>query len=162
MTGRGAAIALSMLASSALGAGCKSKPTWYDTEVELVRFDIVRRDAQGTPVTADVEISYASCPGYQHEVMRGPSAFATCMEKHRVGEKLPAKIRWYFGEKGYYEWEVHQLGDCKRPPDAEDEASFSIIRDCEDWKVHNASVGFRCKYLGKETLNAACPWFRRR
>ncbi len=157
-----ATVALAVAASSVLGAACKPSATWYDSEVELVRYDVVRRDAEGKPVTADVEISYQSCPGYQHEVMRGPTAFATCMEKHKVGEKLSAKIHWHYGDKGYYEWEVHQLGDCKRPPDPEDEASFSIIRDCEDWKVHGSSVGFRCKYLGKEKLNAACPWFRRR
>jgi hypothetical protein len=157
-----AAIALAMLSSTVLGTSCKASATWYESDVELVRFDVVRRDAEGKPVSADVEISYESCPGYQHEVMRGPGEFAACMEKHQVGEKLSAKIRWYFGEKGYYEWEVHQLGDCKRPPDPEDEASFSIVRDCEDWKVHNASVGFRCKYIGKDKLNAACPWFRRR
>jgi hypothetical protein len=145
-----------------LVTGCRAKPTWYESRVELVRYDVVRRDAEKKPVTADVEISYAACPGYQHEVMRGPAEFATCMQKYKIGESLPAKILWHFGAHGYYEWEVHELGDCKRPPDPEDEASFSIIRDCEDWKVHGASVGFRCKYLGKETLNAACPWFRRR
>jgi hypothetical protein len=162
MTWARAVLALAIVPGIVLGTGCGSNPTWYESEVELVRYDVVRRDAEGTPVTADVEISYASCPGYQHEVMRGPTAFATCMEKHKIGEKLSAKIKWYLGDKGYYEWEVHQLGDCKRPPDPEDEASFSIIRDCEDWKVHDASVGFRCRYLGKEKLNATCPWFRRR
>jgi hypothetical protein len=157
-----AMFALAAGLTSLLTTSCRSKPTWYESEVELVRFDVVRRDAEGKPVTADAEISYESCPGYQHEVMRGPTEFATCMQKHKVGEKLTAKIFWYYGEHGYYEWAVHQLGDCKRPPDADDEASFSIVRDCEDWKVHGASVGFRCKYLGKEKLNAACPWFRRR
>jgi hypothetical protein len=154
-----------VVASAALGvlaAGCGSKPVWYESQVELVRFDVVRRDAEGKPVTADVEISYDSCPGYQHEVMRGATEFAICMEKHKVGEKLSAKILWSYGNHGYYVWEVHQLGDCRRPPEPEDEASFSIVRDCEDWKVHEASVGFRCKYIGKEKLNAVCPWFRRR
>jgi hypothetical protein len=158
----GALFAWVAVSASMPATGCQSKPAWFESEVELVRFDVVRRDAEGKPVTADVEISYASCPGYQHEVMRGPAEFGTCMQKHKIGDKLTAKILWHYGDRGYYEWDVHQLGDCKRSPDPDDEASFSIVRDCEEWNVHDAPVGFRCRYLGKEKLNATCPWFRRR
>ena len=158
MIGRAWTIAVAL----ATAAGCTSGPTWYESNVELVRYDVVRRDPEGKPITADVEISYEACPGYQHEVLRGNSEFATCMASHKIGSRIPVKILWSYGAQGYYQWDVHELGGCKRPPDPDDEASFSIVRDCEEWKVHNAVVGFRCKYLGKEKLNAACPWFRRR
>jgi hypothetical protein len=144
-----------------LGA-CAKEERWFESEVDIVRISVVRRDDSDTPLTSDVEVSYEQCPGSQLEVVRGGKAFSACMAKHKVGDRVKAKIHWYFGDKGYYESRVLALGDCERPVDPADEASFITVRDCGEWRIHGALVGFECLYLDKHKLNAACPWFKRR
>jgi hypothetical protein len=145
------------------GSACDPEEAWYTSEVAITRLDVVRKDnATGKTLTLDVEVSYEQCPGSQYEVARGGVEFGACMAKYKVGDRVTAKVRWFKGDYGYYESKIHQLGDCERVPDPHDEASFTVVRDCEDWTVSGTKSGFRCFYLDKHKLNEACPWFKKR
>jgi hypothetical protein len=144
-----------------LVTSCNKEPRWFDTEVELTRLDIVRRDDKGRPITEDVEFSYFGCPGKQLEVIRGGTEFAQCMDRYKVGDKVPIKIERHWLKEGHWDWTVHMMGICTRPPDDEDEASFDTVQECEDLVVHGAKVGFRCNRLPQKQLLQKCPWFGR-
>jgi hypothetical protein len=68
--------------------------------------------------------------------------------------------RW--DDEGHWTFEVHEAAGCKRPPDPNDEASFKMIRDCGDWVVNGAPVGFQCDYSDQKRLVQKCPWFKKR
>jgi len=42
-----------------------------------------------------------------------------------------------------------------------DEASYKLVRDCQDWQVNGQRAGFVCNYTNKKELNKKCPWFFR-
>jgi hypothetical protein len=142
--------------------GCSKGPKTYESNVEVTRIDVVRRDPQGNPITTDVEVSYVECPGTQLNTIRGGREFSACMAKHKVGEKLRAKIEHARDRNGYFDHKINLLGECARPPDPLDEASFANIRDCSPMLVNGVQVGFECKYIGKKELNKVCPWFATR
>ncbi len=136
-------------------------PKWYDSEVEVKRVDVVRRDKDGNPLTADLEVSYVNCPGEQIETIRGGAEFAKCITQHKAGEKVKVKLLHHPTPEGYYDWDIHEVAGCSRPPDAEDEASFDMVRECEDLLVNGVAVGFHCNLLPQKKLLAKCPWFRK-
>jgi len=138
--------------------GCH-KAKHYDTNVEITRISVVRRDENGRALTTDFEFSYFECPGSQVETVRGGEEFSTCVSKLAVGAKVPAKIDHHWDPEGKMVWDVLQIADCKRTPDSNDEASFAMVRECADWKVNGATVGFECQITPKKELLAKCPWF---
>ena len=141
-------------------AGCHKSKT-YETEVEITRYSVVRKDEAGKPVTADAELSFYQCPGDQFETIRGDAAFSTCMARYSVGQKIKAKLEHHWSDEGHYKWTVHKLGDCDRVVDPNDEASSAFIRECEDFKVNGSKVGFSCDLKAERKLTDKCPWFRR-
>ena len=153
---------LAVLPGSLLAtAGCHKSQT-FETTVEITRMSVVRKDDQGNPVTADVEISYSECPGAQLDVMRGGKEFATCLfAKHKTGDKVKVKLEHKFDPEGYYDYDVFEVDGCPRPPDPNDEASYKLNRECHDWTVNGAKVGFECKHTDKEALTAKSPWFKK-
>ncbi len=138
----------------------RTKP--YESNVEVTRVTTVRKDEHGKPVTLDFEMSYSECPGTQTEVIRGDAAFAACVGKYKVGEKVKVAISHEWAPAGHYEWIVRKIGDCDRVPDPADEASYVMVRECDDWTVSGTKVGFQCKYIPEKKLVDKCPWFRRR
>jgi len=149
------------VASIALLSACR-RPTKHETSVEITRLSPVRKDAAGKPLTFDVEVSYVDCPGAQLEVVRGDAAFAACVSKYKVGEKVGVGIDHRWADEGYYTSQIVRLGDCPRVPDPNDEASYTLVRECSDWEVNGSRVGFQCKYVPDSTLIDKCPWFRKR
>ncbi len=143
-------------------AGCGKKTKWYDSKVEITRVDAVRKDAKGKWLDLDVEFTYPDCPGQQTEVIRGDPAFAQCMSKYKIGDKVPVRIEYHFLDEGYWDWDIHEMGGCKRPPDPEDEASFDTVQECEPLKVNGVDEGFVCNRIPQKELLAKCPWFNRR
>ena len=95
-------------------------------------------------------------------MIRGGKEFSECMKKYKVGDKVKAKLTHAWDAEGRWDYDVHELGGCKRPPDPNDEASYKMIRDCSDWNVNGTRVGFTCKYSEKTELNKKCPWFKTR
>lgn len=134
----------------------------YDAEVEVTRISAVRKDEAGKPVTLDFEVSYTDCPGSQMEVIRGDATFAACVAKYKVGDKVKLGIDHEWDPEGHYKWTVRKVGDCTRIADPNDEASYALVRECEDWSVNGTRVGFQCKYIPDKKLVEKCPWFKRR
>lgn len=142
-------------------ADCSRKTRWFDTQVEISRMDVVQRDAKGKALTKDVEFSYKDCPGVQVEVVRGGAEFAECMDRYKIGEKVAVKIEYHWDAAGYWDWDIHAMGVCKRPPEYGDEASFDTVQECEDVVSNGAKVGFHCNRLPQKHLLQKCPWFGR-
>lgn len=150
--------AFASIAIAALAA-CHHRPKKYEATVQLERMRVVRKNEAGKPLTLDVELSYFECPGDQDEVIRGGEGFAACMTKHKIGDKLKVKIEHRWSPEGHYRWDVLQVGDCERTIDPADEASYAMIRECEDWKANGVAVGFQCNVSPQKTLVKKCPWF---
>jgi hypothetical protein len=142
-------------------AGCH-RPRTYETEATVERVSAVRKDESGRTVTVDFELSYSGCPGKQIEVVRSDATFAICVSKYSVGAKVPVKVEHFWSEAGHYTWAVRRVGDCARVVDPSDEASYALVRECQDFNVNGARVGFECSFEPKKELLQRCPWFRRR
>ena len=156
------ATTLVLLAGALLGsAGCH-KAKKYDANIEVTRISVMRRDANNRALATDVEFSYFECPGDQSETIRGGEEFSACVSKIPVGAKIPVKLEHKFSDEGgFWVWEVNKIGDCARPPDPNDESSFAIVRECEEYKENGAVVGFQCEIKPKKELIKKCPWFAR-
>jgi hypothetical protein len=154
--------AATLLAALPLGAGaCGGKAKTYSTHVELARIQVVHTDAKGQAIDVDVEFEYPDCPGTQIEIIRGSAEFAACMGKYKVGDKVPASIDYHWDKRGYYDWDVHEMGGCKRPPSEYDESSFDKVEECEPIVVNGHEEGFKCNRIPQKELLKKCPWFAR-
>ena len=152
---------LSLAALTLAAGGCAEKTRTFSSEVQLARIDVVHRGDGGRVLTLDVEVEWTTCPGEQREVVRGDAAFAACIEKHAVGEKLPVTVDWQREPNGRYDWDILEIAGCKRTPEGHDDSSFEMVQECETLKEHEEAVGFRCNRVAKKELLAKCPWFRR-
>jgi hypothetical protein len=144
----------------AFGTACR-RSKHYETNVEVTRIAAVRKDASDKPVTLDFEIAYSDCPGTEVEVIRGDADFAECVSKFKVGDNVKVGIDHEWAG-GHYKWTVRTVGDCSRIPDRGDEASYAMVRECDDWNVNGTRVGFQCKHIPEKKLVDKCPWFQRR
>jgi hypothetical protein len=133
----------------------------YESSVEVTRIHAVRKDETGKPLTVDFEYSFVDCPGTQIEVVRGDAAFAACTAKYKVGERVKLAIDHVWSSEGHWTWNVTKIGDCPRVADPNDEASYALVRECDDWTVNGQRVGFQCRYLPEKKLVDKCPWFKR-
>lgn len=138
------------------------RTTHHETGVQVTRVATVRRDDAGKPVTVDVEVAFHQCPGTQTEVVRGGPELASCIAKYKIGDEVKAEIDHEWSPAGYYTWKIRRLGECERKVDPDDEASYAMVRECEDWVVNGQKAGFSCRYVPEKKLIDACPWFRRR
>jgi hypothetical protein len=159
---RSAGVILATAMGFALLTSACHRRSHHETNVEVTRVAPVRKDETGKPITLDFEVSYVECPGTQIEVIRGDAAFAACVGKFKVGEKVRIGIDHEWAEEGHYKWTIRSVGDCTRVPDPNDEASYAMVRECDDWNINGTRVGFQCKYLPEKKLIDKCPWFRRR
>lgn len=147
-------------AAALLTTGCH-RTKQYEATVEIDRLSVVRVDEAGHRLTTDLAFSYVECPGDQEEVLRGGKEFSECIAKHKVGDKVKVKVVHAYDPEGFYDYDVIEVDGCKRPPDPHDEASNKEVRECSDWVVHGATVGFQCMYTDKKELNKKCPWFKK-
>ncbi|MBX3262322.1 MAG: hypothetical protein KF782_21750 [Labilithrix sp.] len=154
-------VLVATLVAGAAAGGCH-RPKHYETTVEITRVSVVRKDESNKPLVLDVEVAYSECPGEQLEVVRGGLEFAPCAGKLKVGDKVKVGIDHEWTDEGHYKWTIRTLGECSRVPDPNDEASYALVRECEDLTVNGARVGFQCKYIPERGLVDKCPWFQRR
>jgi hypothetical protein len=144
-------------------AGCGDKPRAYDTNVEVLRIRPINRDPSTNEIrTVDVEVSFFDCPGEQRKTIRGDKAFAACILKQKVGDKLPVKLWYGRVSDDRYGNKIVKLGPCDRTPDPKDEASFEVVQDCEPVVVNGVDVGVHCDRRRSKALLAKCPWFKDR
>jgi hypothetical protein len=141
-------------------SGCHRSKS-YESEVEVSRVSVVRKDPSGKPITTDFEFSYADCPGTQIETVRGDAKFSQCVARYSVGQKVKVQVEHQWSDEGHYVSVVRKVGECDRVVDPNDEASFTMLRECEEWEVNGAKVGFQCSMKPEKGLLAKCPWFRR-
>jgi hypothetical protein len=141
-------------------AGCHRSKT-YEATIEVLRLTSIRKDEHGTPISTDLEFSYVDCPGSQTEVIRGGKEFSACISQFKAGDRLKVKLEHKWDPEGSYDYDVYEVQGCTRVPDPNDDASFKEVRECSDWTVNGARVGFQCNYAKKKELVKACPWFRR-
>lgn len=144
-----------------VATGCHRTKS-FEANVEVTRVTPIRKDEQGKTLTQDFEFSYFECPGTQIEVVRGDTKFAECTSKFKVGDKVKVAIDHRWADEGVYKANVTKIGDCERIADPADEASFAMVRECDDWDVNGTRVGFQCKYTPEKKLVDKCPWFQRR
>ena len=159
--GKGILVSGGVIATLLL-AGCHRSKT-YEASVEVTRVDAIQTDEAGNPIATDVELSYIDCPGTQVEVLRGGREFSSCVQqKLKVGDKIKVKLEHHWNPEGRYDYDIFEVQGCPRPPDPNDEASYKVVRECNDWNVNGTRVGFQCNYQDKKDLNKQCPWFKRR
>lgn len=154
-----ALLATALVASVATTACHRTKS--YEAEVEVSRISVVRRDEAGKALTTDLEFSYVTCPGTQVETVRGDAKFSACVARYTLGQKVKVQLDHHWSDEGHYLSTVRKVGDCERIVDPNDEASFTLLRECEDWEVSGAKVGFQCNMKPEKGLLAKCPWFQR-
>jgi hypothetical protein len=142
---------------------CRKGPVNYESTIELNRLEVVSYDKSNKPLTMDVEITYPECPGDQIEIIRGDKKFTDCiLANFKKHDRATASILWQWNELGFYDWEVNKIGPCERKVDKDDEVSYDMIEECEDYVVYGNNVGFRCKRIATSDLIKKCPWFRRK
>ncbi len=141
--------------------GCKSKSKWYDANIELNRISPIRFSSDGKALDSDVEFSWFECPGEQIEIIRGDTDFGECMKKYKRGDKLPVKVEYHWDSRGFWDWDIHEIGGCKRPPDPDDQSSFDTVQECEPIIVNGVQEGFVCNRIPQKALLKKCPWFAR-
>lgn len=153
--GAGAALLLAVL------PGCKTRSKWYDSNVRINRVAPIRFAADGKPLDTDVEFNWVDCPGDQIEIIRGDAKFAECMKQFKPGDVAKVRVEYHWDKRGYYDWDVHEVGSCKRPPDDDDLSSFDTVQECEPVVVNGVEEGFRCNRIPQKALLKKCPWFAR-
>lgn len=141
--------------------GCKAKPKMYDAKVKLNRVSPIRYAADGKAADTDVEFDWFQCPGEQVEIIRGDAAFAECMKKYKVGDEVAVKVDYHWDKAGHYDWDITEMGGCKRPPDDDDLSSFDTVQECEPIVVNGVNEGFKCARIPNKELLKKCPWFAR-
>lgn len=141
--------------------GCKAKAKIYDAKVKLNRVAPIRFSADGKPRDTDVEFDWFQCPGSQVEIIRGDAAFAECMKKYKPGDEVAVKVDYHWDKSGHYDWDVTEMGGCKRPPADDDLSSFDTVQECQPIVVNGVEEGFKCRRIPKKELLAKCPWFAR-
>jgi len=141
--------------------GCKGKPKIYDAKVKLNRVAPIRFAVDGKPVDTDVEFDWFQCPGSQVEIIRGDANFAECMKKYKAGDEVAVKVDYHWDKAGHYDWDITEMGGCKRPPDDDDLSSFDTVQECEPIIVNGVNEGFKCNRIPNKDLLKKCPWFGR-
>jgi hypothetical protein len=74
---------------------------------------------------------------------------------------LGVKDDYHWDHKGFYDWDVTEMGGCKRPPDDDDQSSFDTVQECEPIVVNGVEEGFKCNRIPQKALLKKCPWFAR-
>src|SRR4029079_16588832 len=109
---------------AALTSGCKPREAQYESVTQIVHRDVVEADDKGIPLLVDLELEWDPCPGDQFQVVRGGKDFATCMTKYEVGDFVPVRVLHHWDTRGYYTWDLFQVGDCGRAIEEDSEGSY--------------------------------------
>lgn len=152
-------VAVAALASAAVGCGHSEHR--FESTCQLVRRDVVETDEKGEPEVVDVELEWDPCPGDQFQVVRGGKEFATCMQQYDLGKLLPVLVKHWWDNRGYYVWDVYQVGACKREIEPESEGSYEKSQECSDIEMYGHGTGFSCSRRPFKGLVATCPWMAR-
>jgi hypothetical protein len=152
----GLALGLCAIASTSC-----SKTHRFESAVQIVRKEVVEKDANGVATQIDFEIEWDACPGDQFQVFRGGQAFAECTAKYAVGDTVPVYVRHWWDDRGYYRWDVERMGDCWHTIEPDAPGSYEKGQECRSVKNHGMKTGFTCSRKPFRRLVKRCPWMAR-
>lgn len=142
--------------------GACSKPEHlFESTCQLVRRDEVEVNANGETEVVDIELEWDPCPGDQFQVVRGGKEFASCMKQYETGRLLPVLVKHWWDNRGYYVWDVYQVGECKREIEPDSEGSYEKSQECSDVEAYAHPIGFSCSRRPFKGLVNTCPWMAR-
>ena len=78
-----------------------------------------------------------------------------------LGESLPVHVRHWWDSRGFYTWDIEQVGVCRRDIEPASEGSFERSQECRDVLAHGSPVGFQCNRRPFDRLVSVCPWMSR-
>jgi hypothetical protein len=142
-------------------SACQKPEHRFESTCQVVRKDVVEVDEKGATQLMDVELEWDPCPGDQFQVVRGGAEFAACMEQYPVGKLLPVLVKHWWDNRGYYVWDLYQVGNCKREIEPESEGSYEKSQECSDVEMYGHGTGFSCSRRPFKDLVATCPWMAR-
>lgn len=154
-------LALTLAGVASLMSGCNPKPKQFESVCQIVHRDVVEADDKGTPLIVDLELEWDPCPGEQFQMVRGGKEFAACMSKFEVGDYVPVRVVHQWDNRGYYTWDLFQVGDCKRAIEANNEGSYEKSQECRDEKSYGHTTGFTCSRRPFANLVKVCPFMAR-
>lgn len=146
---------------SLFASGCGKPEHRFESTCQLVRKDVVEEDDKGEAQVVDVELEWDPCPGDQFQVVRGGKEFAACMGQYEVGSMLPVLVKHWWDNRGYYVWDVYQVGQCKREIEPDSEGSYEKSQECSDTEMYGHGTGFSCSRRPFKDLVSTCPWMAR-
>ncbi len=155
-----AAITLAVILGAIATSAC-SKTHRYESAVQIVRKDVVEKDANGVTQQIDYEVEWDACPGDQFQVIRGSKAFAECTDKYGVGDTVPVYVTHFWDERGFYRWDIERMGDCWRAIEPDSPGSYEKGQECNDVLNHGFKTGFNCSRKPFQKLVKRCPWMAR-
>ncbi len=144
-----------------LTSACSKPEHRFESTCQLVRRDVVEEDDKGVAQVVDVELEWDPCPGDQFQVVRGGKDFAACMQQYEVGKLLPVLVKHWWDNRGYYVWDVYQVGQCKREIEPKSEGSYEKSQECSEVEMYGHDSGFSCSRRPFKGLVSTCPWMAR-
>ena len=141
---------------------CGKQERRFESTCQIVRRDVVETNDRGEPEILDVELEWDPCAGDQFQVVRGGKAFAACMQRYDVGQLVPVLVKHWWDNRGYYVWDVYQVGDCARAIEFGVEGSYEKSQECTDQVMYGRTSGFSCNRRPFKGLVATCPWMARK
>jgi hypothetical protein len=154
----GAALSAGMLALSLSSCHRTEK---FESVCQIVRSEVVEVDEAGKPRLVDYEMEWDPCPGDQAQMVRGGAEFAACMAKYKPGDSVPVRVKHWWDTRGFYTWDVFEVGGCKREIEEPSEGSFEKSQECKDEKSYGNVNGFTCSRRPFARLVKVCPWLSR-
>lgn len=156
---------LRLLLTSTLALGlfiaCSSKPTVFDTNVEVIQVQRFGQDPKA-PGLLDLELKFADCPGDARRVVRADKGFSQCIGAVKAGDKLPAQVTHAWNaDRGSYRSDFVKIGACPIKVDPKEDANYEMVQVCTDLQATGVTVGVHCDRSRPKELTQKCPWLRR-
>jgi len=150
------------LALGATWTGCSWKEKKFESVCQVVARRVVETTDDGRPELVDLELEWDPCPGDQFQVVRGSMEFAQCTEKYEVGSMVNVRVKQWWDDRGYYKWDIYQIGDCTREIEPDSEGSYEKSQECSEVKAYGRVQGFECMRRPEKKLVGVCPWMSRK
>ena len=99
----------------ALGlAGCH-REEHFESVCQITRKATVEVDDNGAATQVDLELEWDPCPGQQVQIVRGGAEFAKCVQAYKPGDYVNVKVSHFWDTRGFYDWDLYEVGGCARP-----------------------------------------------
>jgi hypothetical protein len=130
----------------------------YESVVQLTGTRVVQKAETGEAELADYDLEWDPCPGDQMQTIRGNGAFATCMARYVPGDYLPAKVVHYWDSRGFWRYDLTEVGGCVHPVEPDAPGAFELSQECTDVQSFGVTTGFSCRRRPEHGLITTCPW----